>query len=199
MNKLRPYGPLVTGVIALVAILSISLFPAMSSDQADAASPGYGLFSQLSVGAKATNPIIVIAQRNGGGNAIEYRRGYGAGTPTAVLFKVASDGSTTIRGNLTSAGAHYGVTSTAAVVLASTPYAPVRPMNPISIATAGTVPLTIPSAGWVGCIQNVGTEAITIADSGAQVLTGAFAMGQYDVLCGYSDGTRFIEQSRANN
>lgn len=186
------------GALVILGVIG-SLPGRVGGERASAAGPAYGRFSQLFVGAKATNPIIVAVQQNGGGNAIEYRRVYGAGTPTAVLFKVDGNGSTTIRGDLTSAGAHYGVTSTVAAVLASTPYAPVRPMNPISIATAGTVPLTIPSAGWYGCITNVGTEVITIADSGAQMLTAAAALGQYDVLCGDSDGTNFIERSRANN
>jgi len=31
------------------------------------------------------------------------------------------------------------------------------------------------------------------------ILTADATLNQYDVLCGYSDGTRFIEVSRANN
>jgi hypothetical protein len=71
--------------------------------------------------------------------------------------------------------------------------------QPITAAGAVTPTITIPAAGVVACIENTAAQTITIADSGNQVLTAVFAMGQYDVLCGYSDGTRFIETSRANN
>ena len=46
---------------------------------------------------------------------------------------------------------------------------------------------------------NTGSNAINIADSGNQVLTAAIALGQYDWLCGYSDGTRYMEIGRADN
>ena len=90
-------------------------------------------------------------------------------------------------------------TSTPATVVTGTALAPGAVMQPISIATAGTVPLTIPSAGVQFCVWNTGSQAVTIADSGNQVLAGNFAMGQYDVLCMFSDGTRLIERSRSNN
>lgn len=92
----------------------------------------------------------------------------------------------------------YG-TATPATVVTGTALAPGAFVQPITIATAGTVPLTIPSAGVRVCIHNTGSQAVTIADTGNQVLASNFAMGQYDVLCGFSDGTRFIETSRSNN
>jgi len=92
----------------------------------------------------------------------------------------------------------YG-TATPATVVTGTALAPGAFVQPITIATAGTVPLTIPSAGVRVCIHNTGSQAVTIADTGNQVLAGNFALGQYDVLCGFSDGTRFIETSRSNN
>lgn len=85
------------------------------------------------------------------------------------------------------------------VAVTGTVIAPSAVLHPVSIATAGTVPLTIPSAGRVVCVWNTGTQGVTIADTGNQVLAGNFTLGQYDVLCGISDGTRFIEISRTNN
>lgn len=77
--------------------------------------------------------------------------------------------------------------------------APSAVLHPVSMATAGTVPLTIPSAGRITCFWNTGSQGVTVADTGNQVLAGNFTLGQYDVLCGISDGTRFIEITRTNN
>lgn len=96
------------------------------------------------------------------------------------------------------------VASTAAPLagVASTAVAPDGILQPVSMATAGTVPLTIPSAGKIICIYNTGSQSVTLDDSGNQVLGGGgtpIALGQYDVICGFSDGTRFIEIARSNN
>lgn len=105
----------------------------------------------------------------------------------------------TLSGGLTAGGAVIYGTATPATVVTGTALAPGALLNPIAIATAGTVPLTIPAAGRYVCVWNTGSQAVTIADTGNQVMAGNFAMGQYDVLCGISDGTRFIEISRSNN
>jgi len=91
------------------------------------------------------------------------------------------------------------VLGTTATVTNGAAFAIAGSWQPITAAGAVTPTITIPAAGIVACIENTAAQTITIADSGNQVLTAVFAMGQYDVLCGYSDGTRFIETSRANN
>ena len=96
------------------------------------------------------------------------------------------------------------VASTAAPVagVASTPIALGGILQPVSMATAGTVPLTIPDAGKIVCFYNTGSQAVSIDDTSTQVLsTGGTPMplGQYDVLCGFSDGTRFIQFATSNN
>ena len=126
------------------------------------------------------------------------------GTPTAASFTVRDSAGTpaaVIRGNGELSALRILVAATAAplVGVASTEVAPTGLLQPVSMATAGTVPITIPPAGSVICIWNTGSEVVTIADTGNQVLTASAALGQYDVLCGISDGTRFIETSRANN
>lgn len=87
----------------------------------------------------------------------------------------------------------------AASIALTTPFAPVRMIQPITAAGTAAPPITIPAAGSIVCVYNSGTAVITIADSGNQVLSAAADLGQYDFLCGFSDGTRFIEFARSNN
>jgi hypothetical protein len=88
---------------------------------------------------------------------------------------------------------------TSITVTNSAPFTATASWQPIVAAGAVTPTITIPSLGHVVCVQNTGTNVITIADASNQVLASTFAMGQYDVLCGRSDGTRFIEMNRSNN
>lgn len=66
-------------------------------------------------------------------------------------------------------------------------------------AGAVTPTITIPAAGVQACIHNNTTNAVLIVDTGNQVLAGNVTLGQYDVICVRSDGTRVIEYSRTNN
>lgn len=122
-----------------------------------------------------------------------------AGTPVAVFRGGAGGTILNASGGLALNGPIAIATSAPLAGVASTAVAPVGLLQPVSMATAGTVPITIPPAGQYVCITNTGSEVVTIADTGNQILTGSAALGQYDVLCGWSDGTRFIETSRANN
>lgn len=105
----------------------------------------------------------------------------------------------TLSGGANLTGHLVAATAAPAAVVTGTALAPAGLLQPVSMATAGTVPLTIPSAGRIICTYNTGSQGITIADSGNQVLAGNITLGQYDVLCGISDGTRFIEITRSNN
>jgi hypothetical protein len=70
------------------------------------------------------------------------------------------------------------------------------------ITAAGEVTPTITAgatAGDVLVLINTSDQTINIADSGTTMLTAAAALGQYDVLVLWSDGTNWIEISRANN
>lgn len=145
----------------------------------------------------------------GGSSSIQATADYSpiltlGGTPTAASFSVKNSAGTpvaVIRGNgeLSALNALVAATAAPLAGVASTAVAPAGLLQPVSMATAGTVPITIPAAGQIMCIWNTGSEVTTIADTGNQVLTGSAALGQYDVLCGFSDGTRFIEFARANN
>lgn len=168
----------------------------------------------------ATNGTILGATTNdlngaalvldpGGSSSIQATADYSpiltmGGTPTAASFSFKNSAGTpvaVIRGNgeLSALNALVAATAAPLAGVASTAVAPAGLLQPVSMATAGTVPITIPAAGQIMCIWNTGSEVVTIADTGNQVLTASGALGQYDVLCGFSDGTRFIEFARANN
>jgi len=69
------------------------------------------------------------------------------------------------------------------------------------ITAAGEVTPTI-TVGTVGdllVLINVGSQTINVADSGIQMLSAAWAAGQYDVLVLWCDGTNWIEISRSDN
>lgn len=95
-----------------------------------------------------------------------------------------------------------GLTLTAQTAISVTNGAVITPTGALQVLeSAGTVTptLAIPNAGVTICLYNRTNTTINLADTGNQVLAGAFAMGQYDALCGWSDGTRFVELSRSNN
>lgn len=86
------------------------------------------------------------------------------------------------------------------VVTHGATFAATGSMQPISAASGPVTPvLSIPPAGTRLCLVNTGAVHIVLADTGNQVLAGNWDAGQYDVLCGWSDGTRFLEISRADN
>lgn len=66
-------------------------------------------------------------------------------------------------------------------------------VNPLGAASNVTPTITIPSAGTYGCFYNTVTYTVVFVDTGNQVLGGNASLGQYDWLCGYSDGTRFMQ------
>lgn len=106
---------------------------------------------------------------------------------------VSISGATTLAGlNKITAGTSVTVTNGAAFALAAT-------FQPITAAGEVTPTITIPAAGVYACIYNTSAQTVNIADTGNQVLSAAWAGTQYDTLCGYSDGTRFIEISRSTN
>ena len=114
----------------------------------------------------------------------------GASTLTGAL---AANGGLTLAGlaNLTAA--------TSVTVTDGVAFAISGAWQPITAAGAVTPTITIPASGVFACIENTSAQNVLIQDTGNQILTADATLNQYDVLCGYSDGTRFIEVSRANN
>lgn len=144
---------------------------------------------------------ILSADQDGSGSIATFKDG---GTSE---FTIDQSSSTTTNPLIVSGAAvtmNGLIASTAAAIagVASTPVAPTGLLQPVSMATAGQVPITIPDAGRIVCIYNTGSQAVSIDDTSTQVLNSGgtpIALGQYDVLCGFSDGTRFIQFSTSNN
>ena len=88
---------------------------------------------------------------------------------------------------------------TAITVTNGVAFTPTATYQPIRSAGTVTPTVTIPSAGKQVCLVNAGSNNIVVADTGNQVLGGNRTLGQYDVLCVLSDGTRIIELVYANN
>lgn len=108
-------------------------------------------------------------------------------------------GRVTANGGLTVDGGTAILASTSITPTNGGAFALTRPWVVLTPAGAVTPTITIPAAGVTACIHNSTSNAVVIADTGNQVLAGSFTLGQYDVLCVRSDGTRVIEFSRSNN
>lgn len=71
------------------------------------------------------------------------------------------------------------------------------------IESAGTVTPTIETSGFTAgdllVLINTANTTINIVDSGTAKLSAAAALGQYDSLILWFDGTNWIEISRSNN
>lgn len=70
-----------------------------------------------------------------------------------------------------------------------------------AIRAAGEVTptITVGTAGDLLVLINESAQTINIADTGIQMLSAAWAGGQYDVLVLWCDGTNWIEISRSDN
>lgn len=78
-------------------------------------------------------------------------------------------------------------------------FTPTGSYQPVIAASVIGITATVGAAGQTVTIINVGTNAVTLADSGTQKLSAAAALGQYDTLTVRSDGTNWIEVARSNN
>lgn len=137
--------------------------------------------------------VPLVARANGTDVASIDRDGDVAAVQGTYSGLVSANAGLSLVGHLRAA------TAAPAALVTGTALAPGALLQPVSMATAGTVPLTIPTAGRIICVWNTGSQGVTIADSGNQVLAGNVTLGQYDTLCGVSDGTRFLEIMRSNN
>lgn len=66
-------------------------------------------------------------------------------------------------------------------------------------AERGTSSVTGHAAGRIVYLVNVGSNTITLTDTGTLKLAGNAALSQYDTILLQSDGTNWIELARANN
>lgn len=132
-------------------------------------------------------PAMVIDSTAAGSALLEIRD---SATPVA---RFTNGGGFMFTGLLT------GTAGGAVTVTNGAPFAITAAFQPITAAGPVTPTLTIPAAGVYACLYNTSANAIVIQDTGNQVFVSDWTAGQYDFLCGYSDGTRFIELNRANN
>lgn len=109
-----------------------------------------------------------------------------------------NDGGANLAGGQTLAGA---MVTTAASPVAATTGALVSTgwLQPLTATGTVTPTITPGAAGTTTCFYMTSSATAVFVDTGNVVLAGNFSMGQYDQLCGVSDGTRWIERSRANN
>lgn len=66
-------------------------------------------------------------------------------------------------------------------------------------AARGTSSVANPTAGRLVVLINVGSNTITLTDTGTLKLSGNIALGQYDSLTMVGDGTNWIQLATTNN
>jgi len=148
----------------------------------------------------ATATPALVIDSAGASNLIDARKN---ATP---VFQVNGSGNTTVAGTLgitgsTTVGGLFllskqgNVTVTDGGEIAAT-----KSFVPLTAAGAvGTSNITTGAAGQLLVLMNVGSNTITITDTGTIMLAGDCALGQYDTLTLISDGTNWLEITRANN
>lgn len=127
---------------------------------------------------------------------------------TAAGLTITAGGATITAGGLTLSDGNAVIADfvritaqTSLTVTDSTPFTPTGSYQPIT--AAGAVTPTIATSGFTAGDQvqivNTSSQNILIQDTGNQVLSAAFTMGQYDTLTLRFDGTRWLEIARSNN
>lgn len=66
-------------------------------------------------------------------------------------------------------------------------------------AARGTSSVANPTAGRIVTLVNIGSNTITLTDTGTLKLSGNVALGQYDAVTLFGDGTNWIQVSTSNN
>ena len=177
------------GLIALV-ILSLAVAGAavLKVDQLSAQPMGTTHFSNLETEDLAvTDDLTVTGDATVGGTfeatgatTLTGAVGLSAGLTVATIgnFTAATAISCTNGGYITATGTYQPLTSAGNVGLSS-----------VAIGTAGDLLVLINSAN----------TTITISDTSTTMLTGDIALGQYDSLTLWCDGTNWLQISTANN
>lgn len=180
----------IAAVLGTVTVLALALVPVIEA-QTD-----YRFSFPFGIRSNNTGAALFVRQ-DGSGSIATFRDGASDEFTIDQSSWTATNPGTAA--GMTVSGFNAMPTAVPIAAVNATAIAPLGSIQPVSAAGTATVPLTIPSAGRSVCLYNTGTPIITIADTGAQMLTAAAALGQYDWLCGWSDGTNFYETSRADN
>jgi hypothetical protein len=192
MNSIRRVAPVL--IVALViALLFGGLVNAPALAQTARQQFGWILAKRLTVDTTATiggAAAIAGATTVGGALAVT------GNTSTAGL---SATGDTALGGNVSLGDFTSLEYAGNLAVLDGGPLTPLRTFQQISAAGAAGMTVTTTSRGTIVTIVNMGSNAVTITDTGTTMLGSNAALGQYDTLTLISDGTNMIELARANN
>ena len=127
-------------------------------------------------------------------------------TVTAGGLTVTAGGATVTAGGLTVSDGDVVVADdlrvaaqTAITVTNGNAFTPTGTYQPIQAGSEVTPTVTIGTAGDVVVLINTSANTINIADSGTMKLASAVALGQYDTLTLWCDGTNWLQIATANN
>jgi len=88
---------------------------------------------------------------------------------------------------------------TAITVTNGNAFTPTGTYQPIQAGSEVTPTVTVGTAGDMVVLINTSANTINIADSGTMKLASAVALGQYDTLTLWCDGTNWLQIATANN
>jgi hypothetical protein len=123
----------------------------------------------------------------------------------ATMLTVTTGADVTVGDDLTvaddlAAADHIATQATAQTITAGGTITPTGMYHQITAAAArGTSSISGKSAGRLLVLINVGSNTITLTDTGTLKLSANAALGQYDSISLISDGTNWIELAKANN
>jgi len=120
-------------------------------------------------------------------------------TVTAGGLVVTAGGLTISDGDAVVADDLRVTAQTAITVTNATPFAATGTYQSIQAAGEVTPTITAGTAGDLLVLINTSAQTINIADTGIQMLSAAWAGGQYDTLTLWCDGTNWLELSRSDN
>ena len=121
------------------------------------------------------------------------------GASTVGGLVITAGGATISDGDVVIADDVRVTAQTAITVTNAGAFAPTGTYQPIQAAGEVTPTITVGTAGDLLVLINTSAQTINIADTGIQMLSAAWAGGQYDTLTLWCDGTNWIELSRSNN
>lgn len=121
------------------------------------------------------------------------------GLTTASTITVTAGGLTISDGDVVVADDLRVTAQTAITVTDTAAFTATGTYQAIQAAGEVTPTITVGTAGDLLVLINISAQTINIADTGIQMLSAAWAAGQYDVLVLWCDGTNWIEISRSNN
>jgi hypothetical protein len=126
-------------------------------------------------------------------------------TTSTLTGNVTTGADVTVGDDLTvaddlAAADHIATQATAQTITAGGTITPTGMYHQITAAAArGTSSISGKSAGRLLVLINVGSNTITLTDTGTLKLSANAALGQYDSISLISDGTNWIELAKANN